>query len=197
MAIQKLSQVFEGWGGYQTSLVHAVEPLSADQLLWRPAAGRRSTGELVRHIALGRITWLARIGAPGLETIVAKIPQWFTDGDGSRHVVEEAIPADQSAVLLEWLAFSWQPIQRLLDEWTVDDLRANYRHRFRGADYAPTRQWTVWRVMSHDIHHGGQLAMMLAMQGVPALELGALGGHIIEPPLARAVTHDFCDGCVK
>jgi uncharacterized damage-inducible protein DinB len=38
--------------------------------------------------------------------------------------------------------------------------------------------------MSHDIHHGGQLALMLGMQGIEAFELRALGGHIVAPELA-------------
>jgi uncharacterized damage-inducible protein DinB len=183
--MQKLSRIFEGWGGYQTSLLHAVEPLSAEQLRWRPGPERRSVGELVRHIALGRITWLTRIGAPGIEPVAAQVPQWHTDGDGARHVVEEAIPADQTGLLVEWLNSSWHPIGRLLDEWPVEDLFKDYRHRFRGVDFAPTRQWTLWRIMCHDIHHGGQLALLLAMQGTRAFELGALGGHITHPPLAR------------
>ena len=183
--MQKLSEIFEGWDGYQTSLVHAVEPLSAEQLQWRAAPGRRSVGELIRHIALGRITWLARMHPPGIDYVIAQVPQWFTDGDGARHIVEESVPCDRAALLVEWLNTSWQPIEQLLNEWSIDDLFVSYRHRFRGVDYAPTKQWTVWRIMSHDIHHGGQLAFLLALQGVGAFELGALGGHIIEPPLAR------------
>ena len=184
----KLAQIFEGWGGYQTSLLHAVTPLTTEQLSWRPTPERRSVGELIRHISLGRITWFSRIGAPGIETIAQRVPRWHTDADGSRHVVEESVLCDQAAVLAEWLTLSWQPIQRMLDEWTVDDLFHTYPHRFRGIDYDLSRQWTVWRIMSHDIHHGGQLAMMLAIQGVEAFELRALGGHIIMPPVANAAT---------
>ena len=182
----KLAQVLDGWNGYQTSLVHAVESLTETQLLWRPAPSRRSVGELVRHIGLGRITWLSRIAAPGVHEIGSRIPQWYVDGDGARHVVEERVPCDQASVLVEWLALSWQPIDRLLNEWSVDDLFETYPHRFCGIDYAISRQWTLWRIMSHDIHHGGQLAMMLGMQGIAAFELGALGGHIIEPELASS-----------
>jgi hypothetical protein len=47
-----------------------------------------------------------------------------------------------------------------------------------------SRQWTIWRIMAHDIHHGGELVLMLGMQGIDNFELGDLGGHIIEPPLA-------------
>ncbi len=119
-----------------------------------------------------------------MDAIASRVPRWYADGDGARHVVEEEVPCDQAPVLTEWLMLSWQSIQRMLGEWAVDDLFQTYPHRFRGTDYNVSRQWTVWRIMSHDIHHGGQLAMMLAMQGIEAFELRALGGHIITPALA-------------
>jgi uncharacterized damage-inducible protein DinB len=184
MRHDSLAHVFEGWDGYQTSLIHAVQPLNEAQLEWRPAQSRRSVAELVRHISLGRITWLARIPAPGIDEAACIVPGWFTDGDGSRHAVEGSAPAKDVATLVDWLNISWQPIRRVLDEWTVSDLATTYRHRFRGVDYEVSRQWTLWRILSHDCHHGGQIAMMLAIQGVGAFELGALGGHIIEPQRA-------------
>jgi len=166
--MHKLAKIFEGWNGYQTSLLHAVTPLTTEQLSWRPAPDRRSVGELIRHMSLGRITWFSRIGVPGIDVIAHRVPRWHTDGDGAQHAVEESVLCDQAVVLAEWLTLSWQPIQRMLDEWNVDDLFQTYPHRFRGVDYEISRQWTVWRIMSHDMHHGGQLAMMLAMQGVDA-----------------------------
>jgi uncharacterized damage-inducible protein DinB len=93
-----------------------------------------------------------------------------------------------ASVLTDWLVLTWQPIQRLLNEWTVDDLFRTYLHRFRGTDYLVSHQWTVWRIMSHDIHHGGQLAIMLGIQGIEAIELRALGGHIIVPQLAATAS---------
>jgi len=181
----KLASIFEGWNGYQTSLLHAVTPLTTPQLSWRPAGDRRSVGELVRHLSLGRITWFARIAAPGMEAVIERIPQWHTDQDGARHVVESAVPCDQSAVLVEWLELSWKPLERALEERTAADLFHTYRHRYAGNDYSVSRQWTLWRIIAHDIHHGGQLAMMLALQGIEAPELRGLGGHIISPPLAN------------
>jgi uncharacterized damage-inducible protein DinB len=180
----KLAKLFDGWNGYQQSMAHAIAPLTTEQLSWRPAPDRRSAGELIRHISLGRITWLLRIAAPGAGDVALRVPRWFTDGDGARHAVEESVPCDQPSLLADWLALSWQPIERMLDEWTADDLFRSYAHRFRGTDYLVSRQWTVWRILSHDIHHGGQLAIMLGIQGIDAFELRALGGHIIVPELA-------------
>src|SRR5262245_6696495 len=100
---ESLAFLFEGWGGYQTSLIHAITPLSATQLQWRPAEDRRSIGELIRHIALGRITWFSRVGAPGIEDACRQVPRWHTDGDGARYAVEKAVPANDAAQLVQWL----------------------------------------------------------------------------------------------
>ncbi|HEX4808397.1 MAG TPA: DinB family protein [Bryobacteraceae bacterium] len=179
--MHKLARILEGWDGYQTSLLHAVTPLTSEQLSWRPAPERRSIGGVLRHISMGRITWLSRMGGPGMDAVVQRIPRWHEEDDGTRRVAEESVPCDDSALLAEWLASSWQPIQCLLDEWTVDDLFQTYAL----AEYVVSRQWTIWRIMSHDIHHGGQLATMLALQGIDAFELRKLGGHVITPPIAN------------
>ena len=181
----QLAQVFDGWQGYQTSLQHAIEPLTPEQLGWRGAGHVRSLGEVIRHLSLGRMTWLARMNPPGIEEAVARIPEWYVDSDGARHVVEGAVGADNSAVLGECLEITWKPIRGLLEHWTAEDLLETYRHRFRGTVYRVSRQWTVWRILSHDVHHGGQIALMLAMQGVDAPELRGLGGHIVAPPVAE------------
>jgi uncharacterized damage-inducible protein DinB len=179
--MHKLARILAGWDGYQTSLLHAATPLTREQLSWRPAPGRRSLGELARHISMGRITWLSRMGAPGVDTVAQRVPRWHADDDGTRRVAEESVPCDDATLLVEWLALSWQPIQRVLEEWTVDDLF----HTYPLAEYVVSRQWTIWRIMSHDIHHGGQMATLLVLQDIDAFELRALGGHVILPPVAN------------
>lgn len=182
-----LAQAFEGWDGYQLSLVHAIEPLTAPQLAWRPAPHLRSVGELARHISLGRITWFRRMDAPGSDAIVRQISEWSQDSDGNQHVVEEAIAiSEDSAQLVRWLEMTWSMIAATLESWSVSDLSITYHHRWNDQLYNVSRQWTLWRIMAHDIHHGGELSLMLGMQGIEAFELGALGGHIILPPLVEA-----------
>jgi hypothetical protein len=130
---------------------------------------------------MGRINWFARMGAPGIDGVAERVPEWETDADGVRHIVEAAVAADEPRGLVEWLELSWHPIQHVLEEWTAADLERTYPHRWQGQDFANSRQWTIWRIMPHDIHHGGQLAMLLGILGVDAFELRALGGHIVMP----------------
>jgi hypothetical protein len=78
-------------------------------------------------------------------------------------------------------------IQDGLARWTVDDLgKPLDLPPYQGRRYALTRQWVIWRILSHDIHHGGELAVMLGMQGIAVPELGDEGGHLTErAPLAE------------
>lgn len=182
-----LMKIYEGWDGHQTSLVHAIAPLTPEQLLWRPGEGHNSIGELARHISLGRINWFMRMDAPGSAELAELIDVWEEDKDGNRHIVESSVTITEEAEgLVHWLQLTWQMIDKTLKSWTVDDLAVTYRHRWMGAVYAVSRQWTIWRILSHDIHHGGQIALMLGMQGIEAFELSGLFGHITLPLLAEA-----------
>ncbi len=177
-----LRDIFDGWNGYQTSLVYAIQPLTREQLRWKPLKQLRSIGELARHIALGRINWFARMDAPGSKELAAKIEVWDHDPEGNRYVAEKALEIDcEAGALVHWLEATWEMIDQTLNAWTVEDLSVTYRHVWRGDVYEISRQWTIWRIMSHDIHHGGQIARILAERGIEAFELRALGGHIVSP----------------
>jgi len=183
--MNSLAKIYEGWNGYQATLVHAIAPLNPQQLVWRPGINLRSVGELARHISLGRLSWFMRMDAPGSSDLASQINVWETDNDGNRHIVEDAIAiTEQAAELVLWLDATWQMIEKTLESWGVSDLAKSYRYVWNGETYAISRQWTIWRIMAHDIHHGGELSLMLGMQGISAFELSDLGGHIILPPLA-------------
>ncbi len=174
-----LMEIFSGWDGYQISLVRAVESLSSEILAFRPIADRRSVGELAAHIAFGRIDWFSRMGAAGSSELAEEISLLWGDGRGP-----EAAIADSSPEIVRWLNASWHMIENNLRAWTTADLHHTYLQTYTGNTYAVSRQWTIWRIMAHDIHHGGQLSILLSMQRIDPPDLSDNGGHIIEPPLA-------------
>ncbi len=181
---RSLATVYDGWAGHQTSLVNAIALLTPDQLRWRPTAQFHSIGESVRHLSLARVTWFARMDAPGSAALLDHIPVWAEDSDGNRDIVESALPiTEQATELVHWLTITWQMIEQTLHTWDVADLAKTYPHTWNGQTYAVSRQWTIWRILTHDVHHGGQIALMLGLQGIAAFELGDLFGHITLPPL--------------
>ena len=136
---------------------------------------------------MARIEWFLRMGAPGSADLAARVTGWEEDSDGNRDIIPDSVvAADDAAGLVHWLDATWAMIDRTLKGWSVDDLWTTYRHKWMGKTYAVSRQWTVWRIMAHDIHHGGQIARMLALQNIDAFELRDLGGHIVLPPLASS-----------
>ncbi|HEV2474201.1 MAG TPA: DinB family protein, partial [Chthonomonadales bacterium] len=179
MAAVSLSCAYEGWEGYNRSLVSAISPRTAEELAFRPEPELRSAGEIAAHIALGRIDWFRRLDAPGS----LELERTRNELAENRWLAEQAIAGDSGAPV-RWLNESWRMVEDTLAQWTVEDLSAAYRHEYLGKVYAVSRQWTIWRIMAHDIHHGGQLSMLLYMQGISIPELGDLGGHLTEPPLA-------------
>jgi uncharacterized damage-inducible protein DinB len=181
VAAPSLKQVYEGWEGYQTSLVNAIAPLSAEQLAFRAAPHLRSVGEIARHISSGRLNWFLRMHAPGSAELADQIPEWVQDDHGNHYIVEESL-STEAGELVQWLASTWQMIEATLTQWSVTDLEKTYRHTYWGTTYAVSRQWTIWRILSHDIHHGGQLSMLLYMQGIDIPDLGGQGGHLTEVP---------------
>ena len=173
--IHSLLTIFKGWDGYQISLVRAIAPLSREQLAYRPASHLRSAGELARHISEGRFNWFQRtfgVSSPELANLIAT---WR-----SKHAIEE-----QSTELVKGLEATWQMVEDALRRWTVADLEQTYPLSYQGKNYALPRQWILWRIMAHDLHHGGELGVTLGLQNIAIPELGDEGGHITEPPLAE------------
>ncbi len=169
-----LMTLYKGWDGYQVSLVRAIAPLSREQLAWRPAPHLRSVGEIASHIIGGRVQWFHRILGAGSAEFASQVAAWRT---------EDAIE-ENSAELVRWLEATWQMIEDALTRWNTDDLGKTLLHPYQGKTYALPRQWIIWRIMAHDLHHGGELAVSLGMQGIALHELGDMGGHLTEPPLA-------------
>jgi len=170
----RLKIIFDGWDGYNTSIIRAVEGLTSDQLAFRAVDAMRSVGELATHIAFGRIDWFPRMNAPGSVDLAREAAS-----------ISQADVAGDAVEIVRWLENTWSMIDEILSTWTVEDLSVTYEHEYWGNVYAVSRQWTLWRIMAHDIHHGGQLSELLSMQGIAAPELVDLGGHITEPPVVR------------
>ncbi|HEY3267389.1 MAG TPA: DinB family protein [Armatimonadota bacterium] len=177
-----LFTVFEGWDGYNASLIRAIAPRSPEELAFRPAPGMRSVGEIAAHIAVGRIDWFRRMGAPGSMDLIVQLTSLF----GPDEMAWIGALAGDAARIVEWLEASWAMVEANLRRWTVADLAVSHRQSYRGTVYAVSRQWVIWRILSHDIQHGGQLTIMLWRQGIEIPDLGDLGGHLTEPPIVAA-----------
>lgn len=155
----------QGWENYQHALIKTIASLSSEQLGLPVAAHYRSIGELLDHMIGARFNWFhlwMGEGAPDLD--------WDDDEDNDEPAVYKA------ASLVAMFEKSWLVISSALDRWTSADLEQLFSPpashqtwlRNQGLEEEPPhpRQWIVWHVLEHEIHHGGELSLALGTYGL-------------------------------
>ena len=162
----QLISIYKGWDIYQQHLLTAIAPLSPEQLTLRAAPHLRSLGEQVAHMIAVRARWLSldlHEGGSKLDTFVG----W----DGWRpQPGRDVPPVRNTSELISGLESTWQVLQEALDRWTVADLEEIFPPD--SPEEEPfTRQFVLWHLIEHDLHHGGELSFVLGMHGLTGIDI--------------------------
>ena len=150
--------IYSGWHTYQQVLIETIAPLEDDQLQLRAAPHLRSVGENTLHIIAARAYWFHRLMGEGGQAFNS-LSKW--DEGPSRS-------ADQ---LIQGLEQTWQGMHQAIDSWSDEDWQKTWPARPGSAPAVITRQWVIWHLIEHDVHHGGEISLTLGMHGVAALSL--------------------------
>jgi len=152
----QLADVYAGWEHYQLLLIEALAPLTPEQLTLRAAPQLRSVGEIATHMIGARARWFHEgMGEGGPEFEALRV--WDRDGQPTRNAAE----------LEEGFETTWRLIHSCLTRWTTDDLALELPARGK----TRTRQWMIWHVIEHDLHHGGEISLTLGMNNLRAPDL--------------------------
>ena len=155
-----LSLFYKGWDVYQQRLVEAVAPLTPEQLALRSSPQNWSVGMLAAHIVATRVWWFqTRMGEGSAD--LAPLETWDQNEE----------PIRPAAELVEGLKMTWQMIQDSLARWMPADLDQIFPSIGEGT-VERSRQYIIWHVLEHDIHHGGELSSILGAHGLAAVDLG-------------------------
>ena len=158
--LSTLPTIYAGWGNYQALLIKAITPLSAEQLALSVAPGLRTVDALVRHIIGARGRWFNGLlgeGGPAL----AELGTWDRPG----------APPRPAAELVRGLETTWQLIHAAIARWTPQEWAMTYPGEPPGEPAILTRQWVIWHLIEHDLHHGGEVSLTLGAHGLAAPDL--------------------------
>ena len=155
-----LTTIFGGWETYQGHLITSLTPLTAEQLALRPADHLRSIGEIGDHIAVGRARWFhyaLNEGSP------ATAPLLKDRGAGA--------PAPTASELVSAIEATWREINLAVARWTPEEAAQPFVVMRGGQDRTVSRNWVIWHLLEHDLHHGGELALLLGLHGLATPDL--------------------------
>ena len=149
---------FDVYRHWETDLrpitLSALRQLSPEQLRWKPEGWHSSAWDLAVHMADCEWFWIYR-------NALRKVP-WGSERE-----------PDQFRDLGELIAF-WNGIHRHTLEWLQDTPVSQLNRKFPMPSIDlpfATMNWIVYHVMEHEIHHRGQIFMLMRMQGVKPPEV--------------------------
>jgi uncharacterized damage-inducible protein DinB len=153
MLVNHLTYTFEK-EAWQPSLSEAIEGLAAQQAAWKPAAGRHSIWQIVRHVVLWKQSVLDAIDGRAADFNTLEAADW-QDAAGD----DAAWQADVGRLR----SISMEIKRRVegLDEADVAAAMATYA----GRRERPLGLW-VMLAATHDAYHAGQIRYLRALQGV-------------------------------
>lgn len=155
---------YSGWEKHNALVVKAVSPLDEEQLSWSPAPHMWPVRRLANHIVAARAWWFGGWMGEETETLTPLID--YDDAD-------DADERDAKTVV-DALNASWASLATCLHRWTEADLDENFQRpqpNKEGARPWRTRRYIVWHVAEHDLHHGGEISIILGMHGGRGLDL--------------------------
>lgn len=155
-----LDVISENWQIYHEKLCASIRPLTSEQLLIQPAAHMWHLGQILQHMISVRAGWFSFTLQENDEAMNA-YTMW-----GQRDS-----PARSAAELVSGLDETWAFIESRLQRWTPADYAETFPDEVEGQIYQVSRSWVIYHVMEHDLHHGGEVSLILGMNGLPSADL--------------------------
>ena len=142
----KAKDIYPYWHLARRDLVDALSRLTEGQLDFAPQQGLRTIGDVARHIIDAEAGWVNLV-------VLEKDEPW-------PEYPRERLPTVQS--ILDEMERVHAVTERLLDEhdarW-LSETRQRWEQTF-------LLRWVFWHILDHEIHHRGEIFLMMGMQGV-------------------------------
>jgi uncharacterized damage-inducible protein DinB len=155
-----LEVIYQNWREYQEKLRDCIAPLTNEQLSLQPAKGMWPLAQIVQHIISVRAGWFSGTLQDEDEAMRAYM-EWGQRDSPDRTGDELARGLDET----------WAFIEARLNRWTPAECAMTFPDELGGQVVQLSRSWVIYHVMEHDLHHGGEVSLILGMNGLKTLDL--------------------------
>jgi uncharacterized damage-inducible protein DinB len=171
-----IAPFYADWGDYNRRVAEHLRGLSAEDL----ALGSGKVEDdypiwaIAAHTVGARIFWLCHVlGEPGAEATPFTDPNGVGWEDDLDHVRSANEVADA------WES-TWAVVQGRLDRWTPDSLGQTFRRAGRTGVQVHSRESILFRLITHEAYHAGEIALIEGVHGRPQLDLWPAGDWLVD-----------------
>ena len=143
------AELFNHWTPVRRDLLRALELLDDEQLAYVPREGLWSLGTVARHIAAAEEGWFRHV-------VTRELDAWPEFGDEDYATVASIV------TLLTEVHARTEAYLSTVEEADLDRAIAT-----PWGEDIPLR-WVIWHVLEHEIHHRGEIYLMLGLMGMEA-----------------------------
>lgn len=148
----KLSQLFSHWDQVHQGTLDLLDRFSQAEMAYLPYEGGWSVGQIALHIADAEDGWFGTIARK-------QYLHWPTNHTLENYPLKE----DIKTLLVETHASTMAYLETL----TLDDLG-----RVVDSEWGKfSIRFIIWHVMEHEIHHRGELSLILGILGREGLDV--------------------------
>ena len=144
--------LFSHWEQVRADLYATIDKFREDELGYIPFTGSWSVGQIMLHIAECEDHWLHALVRHEFEPPVDYQLSEYPD----KATIKQVLSAAHNRTL------------RFLQELEEQDLDREYLTR-HGETFKLS--WIIWHVLEHEIHHRGELSLMLGQLGREGLDV--------------------------
>ena len=146
-------ELFSHWDEVRTGLLRALDMLTDDQLDFVPREGLWSLGEVARHIANAEEGWFRYVIARAYD----EWPSAYSAADYPTVASIKTLLAEVHARTKTYLdTLSLADLDQQIDAPWGEQL---------------SLLWIIWHVVEHEIHHRGEIFLMLGLMGLEAPDI--------------------------
>ena len=146
-------ELFKHWDEVRTNLFRALDLVTDEQLSFVPREGLWSLGEVARHIANAEEGWFRYV-------IARQLNEWPPAYPAEDYPTVESIKSLLTEVHARTDAYLATLSLADLDQ----QITAPWGDTF-------SLSWIIWHTLDHELHHRGEIYLMLGLMGLDAPEI--------------------------
>jgi uncharacterized damage-inducible protein DinB len=149
----KPENLFSHWRLIRKGLISVIEEFEESELIYQPYSDSWPVGQIMVHIANAEEGWFRY-------AVTKELPEWPSQLQFENYPTREKI--------LDVLAEVHEKTERYLETLTEEDLSSTI--------LAPWEEsfplgWIFWHVIEHEVHHRGELSLILGILGKEGLDV--------------------------